>query len=101
MKKRFLILAKTYDKKGRMLSSAYNDYKRSHPIQAYFAARVGKPHCIFLHAEIHAILRAKGKPIHRLTIERYNVKGEAVNASPCPICLEAIKAFSIKIVEHT
>ncbi len=101
MKKRFLILAKTYDKKGRMLSSAYNSYKRSHPLQQYFAEKVGKPECIYLHAEILAILRAKGKQIHTITIERYSSEGVPLNASPCIICREAIKAFNIKQVIHT
>jgi len=99
--KRYHILAKCYDKKGRLLAAAFNSYTKTHPLQAYFARKVGHHHCEFLHAEIHAILKCKGKPIYRITTERYDARGLPANASPCPICLEAIKAFGIQKVEHT
>ena len=99
--KKQLILAKCFDKKGNMLSSAYNSYRCSHPVQAYFAKRVGMPERIYLHAEILAILRAKGKKIYKITVERYNQAGEKLLAKPCPICEEAIRAYGIQIVEFT
>lgn len=100
--KRQHILARCYDKKGNLLSVAFNSYTKSHPLQAYFARKVGhSEHQIYLHAEIAAILKARGKPIHRLTVERYDKKGLPVNAQPCPICQEAIRAFSITKVEST
>lgn len=101
MKKRFVILAKAYDKRGRMLSSATNSYTKSHPLQAYIAAKVGMPECKFLHAEILALLRAKGKHVHKLTIERFDAKGLPILAAPCPICREAIKMFGVKEVLWT
>lgn len=99
--KKYHILAKCYDKRGKLLSVASNRYDKTHPIQKYFARKVNQPECEFLHAEIHAILRAKGRSIYRLTIERYNALGLPANAKPCPICQEAIKAFSIPVVEYT
>ena len=33
-KKRYHILAKCYDRKGRLLSAAFNSYTKSHPLQA-------------------------------------------------------------------
>lgn len=99
--KRQFILAKCYDKRGMLLSVAFNSYTKTHPIQKYFAAKVGKDECQYLHAEISAILRAKGKNIYRITVERYDSGGNPANAKPCPICQEAIKAFSIPVVEHT
>ena len=100
--KRHHILAKCYDKRGHLISAAFNSYTKTHPLQLYFAKKVGHPieRC-YLHAEIHAILRARGKAIHRITVERYDAKGFPANSKPCPICQEAIKAFDIKIVEHT
>ena len=100
-KKRYHILAKCYDRKGKLLSAAFNSYTKTHPLQAYFAKKVGHDHCTFLHAEIHAILKCKGKPIHRISVERYGSDGLPANARPCPICTEAIKAFGITKVEYT
>ena len=100
-KKRYLILAKCYDKKGNLLSAAFNSYTKTHPLQAYFARKVGHDHCTFLHAEIHAILKCRGKPIYRITVERYDGSGLPANAKPCSICTEAIRAFGITKVEYT
>lgn len=99
--KKHLILAKCYDKKGNLLSVAYNSYDKTHPKQKEFAAKAGQPYKEYLHAEIHAMIRAKGKPIYKLTIERYNAHGVPQNSAPCPVCLEAIKAFSVKVIQHT
>lgn len=101
MKTRYSIRAFCFDKRGRLLSVGKNSYTKTHPIQKYFAQKVGKPECEFLHAEIDAILKAKGKQIHKLVIERFSRKGERLNASPCPICEEAIRAYGIINVEHS
>lgn len=100
-KKRYHILAKCYDKKGRLLSAAFNSYTKSHPLQAWLAKQVGHESQIHLHAEIAAILRARGKPIHRIVTERFDKAGLPVNAEPCPICKLAIKMFGISKVEFT
>lgn len=103
--KQYHILAKCYDKRGRLLSAAFNSYTKTHPLMVYFARKVGhsEQHCkkVFIHAEVSAILKARGKPIHRITVERYDSNGLPALAKPCPICQEAIRAFSIEIVEHT
>lgn len=103
--KKYHILAKCYDKKGKLLSAAFNSYTKTHPLMLHFARKVGhsEQYCkkIFLHAEISAILKARDKPIYRITIERYDAKGLPALAKPCPICQEAIKAFGIPVVEHT
>jgi tRNA(Arg) A34 adenosine deaminase TadA len=101
MKTRHKLIAKTYDKKGRLISEATNNYNKSHPLQAYFAARVGHPSRIYLHAEIHAIIKAGDKKIHRLEITRIGKNNKPLNAKPCPICQEAIKAYGIKFVSFT
>jgi tRNA(Arg) A34 adenosine deaminase TadA len=99
--KKQIILAKCYDKKNRLLSVAYNSYLCTHPVQAYFAKKVGMPERVFLHAEICAILRAKGKKIHKISVERYSKDGTPLLAAPCPICAEAIRAFGINEVSYT
>lgn len=69
----------------------------------YYLARVtgAHPDKIFLHAEIAAILRAKDRTIHTLTIERYYRDGTPAPASPCPMCSHYISMMEIKRVFHT
>lgn len=101
MKARQTIIAKCYDKKGRLLSVGMNSYRVTHPMQKYFAERVGLYGKEYLHAEILAMLRAKGQSIYSLTVERYSKDGQPMMAKPCPICQEAIKAFGVKHVSWT
>lgn len=98
---RFKIQATCYDAKGRVLSKGRNQYNKTHPLQAHFAKLAGEPYKIYLHAEIAAILKAGGKKIHTIKVERYTSDGCAANAQPCPICQLAIKAFGIKRIEYT
>ena len=100
-KTRYYIIAKCYNKRGQLVGMGTNDYKKSHPLQAYFAKKVGHPERIFLHAEIAAILAARSHRIHSIKVERYDAAGQPVSAKPCPICAKAIKAFGIKEVSYT
>lgn len=100
-RQKYDLIARCYDKKGNLISEATNSYKKTHPIQAYFAQKVGLPMKVFLHAEIAAILKAGKRKIYRIEVERYGKKGQPLNARPCPICEEAIKAFGIQKVSFT
>jgi tRNA(Arg) A34 adenosine deaminase TadA len=101
-KKRFNITAIIYDKRGRILSIGKNSYTKTHPVQAAYSEQVGLPHKIFLHAEIHAIVKCKNlEKAHKIVVFRYDEKGNPRSAKPCPICEKAIKETSIKIIEHT
>ena len=95
------VTAIAYNAKNKIISIGRNSYVKTHPLQASLAAKSNKPHCIYLHAEIDAIIRAKGAPIHTLKIFRIGKSGLYLNAAPCVICQEAIKQFKIKYVEHT
>ena len=95
------LTARCYDRKGNLLSEATNSYKKTHPLQAYFAEKVGLPDKVFLHAEIAAILKAGKKKIYRIEVERFAKNGRTLNANPCPICREAIKAFGIDEILFT
>jgi deoxycytidylate deaminase len=91
-KKRYIITAECYDKRGKLLSYATNSYKKTHPIQKHFAELAGEPARIYLHAEILAILRAGQQPIHTLVIKNTN----GYHSDPCPTCRKAIEAYGIK-----
>jgi deoxycytidylate deaminase len=99
MSKQF-ITATIYDKKGRLLSTGHNSYIKTHPMQARLAAEIGDPLKTFLHAEIDAIIKCKGKP-HKIKIERKNKQGRLGLAKPCPICELAIKRAKIKYIEYS
>jgi len=100
MARRYDITALAYDKRGKLLAVGKNSYTRTHPLQAKFGKKVGKPQAIFLHAELAALLKARA-PVHKLVVTRFTKYGEPANAKPCPSCQEAIKYFGVKHVEHT
>lgn len=101
-KKKFEITAIIYDKKGKVLSIGKNSYVKTHPLQSFHANAVGLPHKTFLHAEIHAITRCRSlTKAHRIAVFRYDSQGRPANAKPCPVCLSAIRAAGIPIIEHT
>jgi len=90
------------DRKGRVLSIAKNSYTKTHPLQALHANAVKLPHKVFLHAEVHAIVKCNDlSKAHSITIIRLNHKGEPLLAKPCPICMSAIRATNIKVINWT
>ena len=59
MSKKYAVTAIIYDRKGNVLSMGNNSYIKTHPMQAKYANQVNEPHKVFLHAEIHAIIKCK------------------------------------------
>ena len=100
--KKYSLKATVYDRKGRVLSVGYNDYRKTHPTQKLHAIRAGLPEKEYLHSEMIAIIRAlkTGVP-YKIKVERYGKTGNPLNAEPCPICKLMIKESGIKFVEHT
>ncbi len=95
MKTRQNILAICYDINGKMLSTGINKYHKTHPVQAFYASKVGLPEKIYLHAEIDALLRVKkGKP-HRMVVIRKNRFGEILPSESCRICKSAMLDYGI------
>lgn len=99
---KYQIKATVYNKRGKILSVAYNNYDKTHPEQARLAAKVGEPERVYLHAEVAAIIKAMkvGHPF-KIKIERYNKAGKPALAEPCPICKLAIYEANIKFVEYS
>ncbi len=83
-----------------MISVGHNSYQKSHPLQAKFAKRAGRPSAIYLHAEISALIKCRGVP-HRIHIERVDMKGNTKMAKPCEICELALKEAGVKIISYT
>jgi len=102
MTRRLTIFATCYDKKGRYISSAINSYKKTHPLQKYFADKVGHKDNIYLHAEIAALIKAGTQKVDSIVItRRYKNTSNLALAKPCPICLEALKAFKVKHIFYS
>jgi deoxycytidylate deaminase len=96
-----LITAMAYDKRGRLVSVGMNSYVKTHPLQAKIAAEVGAPEKIYIHAELDALIKARGKAVYKLVVVRVDKKGRYVNAEPCHVCKRAIKIFNVKHIKHT
>jgi deoxycytidylate deaminase len=95
------VTAIAYDKRGNVLAVGRNSYVKTHPLQARMARRAGTPYKVYLHAEIAALIKARGRKVHKLVVFRVGKSGNMMNAEPCPVCKEAIKHFGVKHVHHT
>lgn len=102
-KKRYVITASTFDKRGRVISSANNSYSDSSKFMRYHAMLAQEPYKVFNHAECRAIeLALKQKKVpHKLVILRYNSSGEMADAKPCKTCQLAIRLAGIKKVVYS
>jgi len=96
------VTAFIYDKRGRLLSTGFNSYIKTHTVQAKAANKVGRPSCIYLHAEIAALVKIKDwSKAYKLVVMRYLKDGTPANAAPCTICREVIGQSGIQEVQHT
>ncbi len=102
MRKRYILTAVIYDKRGRILSVGKNSYVKTHTLMAREAAAVGLPDKQFIHAEFDAIMKCRDlSKAHRIFVTRTDEKGVYGNAKPCPVCESLIRKAGIKIVDHT
>lgn len=99
--KRFELNAFAYDKRGKLIASGENSYRKTHPLMKHFSSLCGQEHKIYLHAEVQALIRAGEQKVHRLVVTRYGAKGEPLLAKPCEVCQKAIEAYGVSVVEYT
>lgn len=100
MSRRYEITAIAYDKRGKVLSVGRNSYTKTHPLQAHYGRKSGRPNAIYLHAELRALLLAR-EQVHKLVVLRYDKDGKPAMAKPCPACQLAIREFNVRQVEYT
>ena len=86
--------------KNKVIVSATNLERKSHPIQARFAERVGLHQKIYLHAEIAALVKCK-EEYDTIVVARVNNQGKIRLAKPCPCCSLAIQESEIKKIYYT
>lgn len=101
-KKRYVITASAFDKRGRLICTANNSYQKSNPKQKQFSILAGmSDQRIYLHSEIACLIKARGAEVHTLKIERYDSQGSPKLAWACPSCQLFIKEYGVKRVIFT
>lgn len=101
-KKRYVITATALNKRGRVISCATNNYKKSNPRQKKLSILAGmSEQRIYLHSEVACLIKARGADVHTLKIERYDVNGNPKLAWACPSCQLFIKEYGVKRVLFT
>jgi|SRR5208282_2527011 len=98
--KRFHVTAICLDKRYNVLSTDWNSYIKTHPMQARLAILCGNSRKIYLHAEIASLVRCRKIP-HTMVICRVDANNENANARPCAICMMALEKSGIKEVWYT
>lgn len=103
MEGRVRVYSVAVNKRGRILAESSNLYRKSHPKQAHYAAKVGLPKKVFLHSELATLVKlAKcSDEVDTLYVARVNAQGSPVPASPCPICSLAIEEAGITNIVTT
>lgn len=101
-RKKFQLVATTFDKRGRVLATSENSYRRSHPLAKHYAVLAGESeHKDKLHAELAAVLSSGKNVVHSILVQRFDSKGEMANAKPCKACQLMLKSFGVKLVRYT
>jgi deoxycytidylate deaminase len=101
VKGRYRVAAIVLDKQDRIVSFSTNSYTQTHPKMARYASACGSKHKQFLHAEVSALIKSKGKG-YKIFVCRIDSSDNVCMAKPCPICEMAIKEHGgIKVVEYT
>lgn len=105
-RKKYIIKATAFDKKGVVLAVGFNDYFKSSPYQKSLSLRAGLSEMrTQVHAEVLCLIRASrnhpSKRVHTLLIERYDSEGKPRLAKPCASCELAIRDSKVQIVLYT
>jgi deoxycytidylate deaminase len=89
-------------KKNKIISTATNLERKTHPLQATLAERVGLKEKIYLHAEVNALIKAKEKA-DTIVVARVGGQGycDLRMSKPCPICQMALEMNSVKKVIYS
>jgi tRNA(Arg) A34 adenosine deaminase TadA len=87
-------------RKSKLVSTAVNLEQKSHPLQAKLAEKVGLGEKIYLHSEIHALIKAK-EDADTIIVARVNTQDKLRMAKPCPICSLALEQSGVKNIYYS
>lgn len=88
---RVSVYAYCLDKRGRVISHAGNSYTKSSVVQKRISEKLGFPEKCFLHAEVAALLRARGATVSTLVLARVDKQGNVKDGKPCCVCSSYIQ----------
>ena len=80
---------------------------KTHPLQASFGNRFGKPKSIFLHAEIDCLIKAMrvypagANTLRAIWVARVSKTNYVRLAKPCNVCMKALLHFGVKDIQWT
>lgn len=86
--------------KNRVVATATNLDKKTHPLQARLAERVGVHQKIYLHSEIAALVKCR-QECDTIIVARVNSQNKLRNSKPCPICSTALKEAGVSKVYYS
>ncbi len=86
--------------RSKVVLTATNLEKKSHPVQARFAERVGLGEKIYLHAEIAALVKCR-EECDTIVVARVNPQHKLRMAKPCPICDLALQEAGITKIYYS
>jgi tRNA(Arg) A34 adenosine deaminase TadA len=86
--------------RSKVVLTATNLEKKSHPVQARFAERVGLGEKIYLHAEIAALVKCR-EECDTIVVARVNPQHKLRMAKPCPICDLALNEAGITKIYYS
>ena len=90
------------DKRHNIITYACNNCKKTHPIQALYAKQ-HFPSRIFLHAEVHAIIKANQitQDIHTAICIRIKRQGSLGLSFPWAICFDSLTKNGVKRIIYS
>lgn len=91
--------AAVYDKRGKLIATAWNQPGKSHPRQAHYAKMAGHEKRIYLHAEIGALVKCREEP-YSIQIVRIGPKEYPKASYPCCICFRAIEEAGVQEIYY-
>ena len=87
-------------RKSKVVATAVNLEQKSRPLQAKLAEKVGLGEKIYLHSEIHALIKAK-EDADTIIVARVNTQDKLRMAKPCPICALALEQGGVKNIYYS
>jgi tRNA(Arg) A34 adenosine deaminase TadA len=86
--------------KNKVIATATNLERKSHPLQAKLAEKVGLKEKIYLHSEIAALVKCR-EECDAIVVARVNNQNKLRNSKPCPICSLALKQANVSKVYYS
>lgn len=87
-------------RKNKVIATAVNLEKKTHPLQAKFAQRVGLVEKIYLHAEVSALIKAR-EDADTIVVARVNNQNKLRNSCPCKVCALALEEAGVKNIYYS